>query len=67
MEACWMRVYLTILALLPLGIIGVSMLVFAERGETAAIQDPCPGSFAVYVDGSFVECMDSEQKYKAYP
>ena len=56
-----------ILALVPLSVIGLALLGAGDAVEDQERPDPCPGSFAIYVDGDLVECMDSEQRYKAYP
>ncbi len=62
-----MKLYLTIVAIINVTIVGVLLLTMDSAAVEQNALDPCPGSFAIYVDDQFVECMNAEQRYKAYP
>ena len=66
-EASPMKYVLTISALLPLAIVGLVLMTAGSAADDQVSADPCPGSLAIYVDEQLVECMNSKQKYKAYP
>lgn len=62
-----MRFFLTISALLPLAAIGLILLTMESDADDQVNPNPCPDSFAIYVDDQFVECLNAEKRYRAYP
>ena len=66
-EASPMKYVLTISALLPLAVVGLVLMTVGSAADDEVSVNPCPDSFAIYVDEQLVECMNSKQKYKAYP
>ena len=66
MEAELMKARFTIIALLPLNLVGLLLLTMGYAAEEQR-PNPCPDSPAVYIDGEFAECLNRSGSYKAYP
>ena len=61
-----MKIRLTKIAPFALSAIGLLLLTMVVTGKDQTRQNPCEGSFAIYVDGAFVECLDFANKQQAY-
>ena len=50
-----------------LSALGLVLLTMGFTGESQTHPNPCPDSSAIYVNGEFVECLNSKKKSRARP